>query len=101
VVIETDVGTSRDAGGQRVEDWQPFARRWARKVPQSSREFYRLSHQRSDVSYVLLLRKDSKLDGLTKKMRVRKGSQILNIVGIDPDVRGERREIALQCIEAT
>lgn len=103
VVIEVDVstGADRDEGGQRVPDWQPFTRRWVRKVPQSSREFFRLSHQRTDISYVLVMRRDSKALEITQQMRARQGSTIYNIVGIDPDVGGKRREIALQCIEET
>ena len=101
VTVEQDVGTSRDAGGQRQENWQPYIHRWARRVPQGSREFIRLSHQRSDISYLLVLRRDSKSRAITRTMRVRQGNAVYHIVGVDPDVSGERREVALQCVEAT
>jgi SPP1 family predicted phage head-tail adaptor len=38
VVIQRDMGTTKDAYGQRVEDWQPLATVWAEVIPQGVAE---------------------------------------------------------------
>ena len=96
VVIEQATGTP-DAAGQLIPTWRTFADADAQIDPIASSERIRAGEQIGVLTHRVRL---PFIDGVTRDMRLRFGSRVLNIHSIT--VPGERRrELDLLCEEAT
>jgi SPP1 family predicted phage head-tail adaptor len=77
IVIQT-VTETQDGYGGLVEAWSTFAEVWARKMEQSSKEFFASAQENAEQLVVFRTRW---LSGVTTKMRVLYDGQLYDIEG--------------------
>lgn len=96
MAFESDVGTTLDSAGQRVEDWQPWgtpATRWVGVRQLSAREIERAAMLYAEATHLVTMRWVS---GVTPvKMRGKVGSRVFNFGGVN---NVEERNIKLEIL---
>lgn len=86
---------TRDTYGGEVQTWTTFATVRARKVHQTSREFFAAQKTNAEITDMFICRYRS---GVTAKMRAIHGSKTYDIMGAD-DPDGKGRDLYLLCKE--
>lgn len=85
---------TQDAELNAVETWHDWRKVWAKPIPKTSREFYRLSTNNSEITEVFEIRY---IAGITAHQRIKFRNRYLEIIG-DPINEGERNvELLLTC----
>lgn len=96
VQIQADAGTTTDALGEPVEDWQTVAYRYASIEPLGGRELWTAQQVQADVSHRIRMRFYA---GVTPKMRILFQSRIFNI-GVVRNLEERCDTLELLCKEA-
>lgn len=91
VIIQQDIGATRNSIGEHVEDWVDVATVWAGKKNQASREYFAASKINAELTDLFIIRYRSDIDS---KMRLVFDGKNYNIIGA-PDPDGSRRELQL------
>jgi len=94
ITIQTPTET-RDSLGQAIPSWGTYATRYAEVAPFSGSERYQADTVNAEIIYEVRMRYAA---GVTPKMRVLYGTQILRIARII-DEREEHRELVILCAE--
>jgi SPP1 family predicted phage head-tail adaptor len=99
MTILRDVGTTKNAAGHRVADWQPFTKVWGGEEITSGRELWKAMQVQPDISSII---KTRYVAGITSKMRVvpkQGSSRTLEITAVK-NVGSFNVELELWCKEA-
>jgi SPP1 family predicted phage head-tail adaptor len=95
IKIQSPVATQDDFGGT-VISWVDFATVWSEVASAAGREKEIAAQLRSVQTFIITIRH---LAGLDETMRVVHGTDVFDIVAIDPSVRRRGVEIKLTCIK--
>jgi len=85
---------TQDSELNAIETWQDWRTVWAKPLAKTSREFYRLSTNNTEITEVFKIRY---IAGVTAHQRIKFGSRYLEIIG-DPINEGEKFvELLITC----
>jgi SPP1 family predicted phage head-tail adaptor len=85
---------TQDSELNAIETWRDWRPVWAHPLSKTSREFYRLSTNNSEITEVFKIRY---IAGVTARQRIKFGNRYLEIIG-DPINTGEKyAELLLTC----
>jgi SPP1 family predicted phage head-tail adaptor len=91
IKIQNNASPTQDSELNTISNWTDWKTVWAQPLSQTTREFYRMNQQNSEVTRVFRIRYVS---GVTAQMRIAYGAEKLEIIG-QPENEGERNKSLL------
>lgn len=81
ITVQQDTGATENAGGEHVENWVQYVKLWAAYTEKSSGENTEADELTGNVIATFNVRYYT---GITQKMRILNGSDIYNILSVNP-----------------